>query len=117
MKTAVRALGALGIATEIDIYRYFVRGRYTDLGLALKQLVEDETVVKVEIEGKTTKKPPYMLSSDTMKLDSLMSGKWKPELKLISPFDNLIILRDPHKIVIQDLYYMYHKKKVHLRVI
>ena len=97
MKTALRALGALGIATEGDIYRYFVRGRYTDLGLALKELVEDETVVKVEIEGKTTKKPPYMLSSDTMKLDSLTSGKWKPELKLISPFDNLIILRDRTK--------------------
>jgi uncharacterized protein YcaQ len=97
MKTAVRALGALGIASERDIFQYFVRGRYTDLKGALKQLVEDETVVNVEIEEQSLKKPLYMLSSDKRKLDSIMSEKWRPEVKLISPFDNLIILRERTK--------------------
>ena len=92
--TAIRALRALGASTDYDIYRYFVRGRYTDLKGTLKKLVEDEKAVKVKIEGQHKAKAHYMLSEDIRALDSIVSDKWEPSLKLISPFDNMITLRD-----------------------
>ncbi len=91
---AQRALRALGVASEADIYRYFVRGRYTNLREILRQLVEDGKVVKVRIEGQTKDKPLYLLSEDKRTLDSIMSDRWEPRLNLISPFDNIITLRD-----------------------
>ena len=91
---AVRGLRALGIASEYDIYRYFVRGRYTDMKGALKRLIEDEKVVKVTIEGQPKLKQLYMLADDKRTLGSIISDKWEPQLNLISPFDNLITLRD-----------------------
>ena len=91
---AVRAMRALGAATEYDIYRYFVRGRYADVRGSLKRLVEDGKVVKVAIEELPKAKPFYLLSEDRRMLDSIMSDKWEPRLNLISPFDNMITLRD-----------------------
>ncbi|MGC8515683.1 MAG: DNA glycosylase AlkZ-like family protein [Thermoplasmata archaeon] len=92
--TAIRSLRALGVAAEYDIYRYFVRGRYTDLKGTLKKLVEDGKVVKVKIDSQPKAKPFYMLSEDVGALDSIASDKWEPRLSLVSPFDNLITLRD-----------------------
>ena len=91
---AVRGLRALGVAGEYDIYRYFVRGRYTDIKGTLRRLIEDGKVVKAMIEGQPKSKPFYLLSEDRRTLDSIMSDKWEPRLSLISPFDNLITLRD-----------------------
>ncbi len=94
MVTAIRAMRALGVSADYDIYRYFVRGRYTDLKGALKKLVEDGKAVKVKIEGQHKAKAYYMLSEDIRALDSIDSDKWEPGLRLISPFDNMITLRD-----------------------
>ncbi|QRF75256.1 hypothetical protein Thermo_00750 [Thermoplasmatales archaeon] len=93
-RTAIRALKALGVAPELDIYRYFVRGRYTNLKGVLKQLVEDGIVVKIRIEEQANAKPHYLLSDDKRSLDSIMSDKWEARLNLISPFDNMITLRE-----------------------
>lgn len=94
MVTAIRAMRGLGVSADYDIYRYFVRGRYTDLKGTLKKLVEDGKAVKVKIDGQSKKKAYYMLSEDIKALDSIISDKWEPRLSLISPFDNMITLRD-----------------------
>ncbi len=91
---AVRGLRALGVASEYDIYRYFVRGRYTDIKGTLRKLVEQGKVVKVMLQGQPKSKQFYLLPEDRRTLDSIMSDKWEPRLSLISPFDNLITLRD-----------------------
>lgn len=93
-KTAMRALKALGAASELDIYRYFVRGRYTNLKGTLKELLNEEKVVKVNVENQPRARPMYLLAGDKRKLDSIMSDKWEHTLNLISPFDNMITLRD-----------------------
>ena len=92
--TAVRALRALGISAESDIYRYFVRGRYANIKGTIRKLVEDGKAVKVKIEGEHKAKEYYILSEDIKALDAIISDKWEPRLSLISPFDNMITLRD-----------------------
>lgn len=92
--TAIRALKALGVAPEFDIYRYFIRGRYTILKEILKRLVEEGEVVNVQIDGQPKSKPLFLLAEDKKALDAIMSDKWEPRLNLISPFDNMITLRD-----------------------
>lgn len=94
---ALRGLRALGAAPELDLYRYFVRGRYTNLKEILHTLVEESTVVRVNIEGAQKGRPMYLLSEDRQKLDSIISDKWEQNLNLISPFDNMITLRDRAK--------------------
>jgi len=96
-QTALRSLKATGVASESDIYRYFVRGRYTDIKGTLTRLIENGKVVKVKIGDLPTAKPHYLLSEDKQELDSIMSGEWEPRLSLIPPFDNLITLRDRTK--------------------
>lgn len=91
---AIRALRALGTAPEMDIYRYFVRGRYTNLKGTLRNLIEEGEVIKVIAEGHEKARPMYLLSEDRKTLDSIISDKWEQKLSLISPFDNLITLRD-----------------------
>jgi uncharacterized protein YcaQ len=95
--TAIRALKALGVAPEFDIFRYFIRGRYTILKDILKQLVENGEVVNVRIEGQPKSKPLFLLAEDKRVLDAIISDKWEPRLNLISPFDNMITLRDRTK--------------------
>lgn len=94
---AIRGLMALGAAPELDLYRYFVRGRYTNLKGALHSLLEESRIVKVKVEDQPKARPFYLLAEDRRKLDSIMSDKWEPNLNLISPFDNMITLRDRAK--------------------
>ncbi len=96
-KAAMKALRALGVASEGDIYRYFVRGRYTNLKPVLKDLLNEGKLVKVEIKGQAKGKTHYMLSEDKAALESLINGIWEPNLNLVSPFDNMITLRDRMK--------------------
>lgn len=95
--TAVRALRALGIATEFDINRYFVRGRYWYLKETLEELENEQEILKVEIEeGK--KRPQYFIrEEDTRLLDSIEHLDWDGNLRLISPFDNIITIRERAK--------------------
>lgn len=92
--TAIRAMRALGVSAEHDIYRYFVRGRYSNVKGTIRKLVEDRKAVKVKIEGEHKAKEYYILSEDIKTLDAIISDKWEPRLSLISPFDNVITLRD-----------------------
>ncbi|MCL4451361.1 MAG: winged helix DNA-binding domain-containing protein [Candidatus Thermoplasmatota archaeon] len=94
MSTAIRAMRALGVSAEYDIYRYFVRGRYADIKGTLRKLLEDGKTVKVKIEGEQKAREYYILSEDIRALDSIIADKWEPWLSLISPFDNIITLRD-----------------------
>lgn len=94
MCTAIRAMRAIGVSSEYDIYRYFVRGRYADIKGTLRKLLEDGKAVKVEIKGEHKSKGYYILSEDIRALDSILADKWEPRLSLISPFDNMITLRD-----------------------
>ncbi len=96
---AIRALKAMGAATERDIFVYFVRGRYVDIKGTMKQLLDDQTVVKVRVVGGSKEKQLYLLSEDKKLLDSVISDKWDLRLNLISPFDNIITLRDRTKQV------------------
>ena len=98
-KTAERALKAMGAATERDIFVYFIRGRYIDIKGTMKQLLDDGTVITVRVDGKPGGKQLYLLSEDRNALDSIMKDKWEPRLNLISPFDNIITLRDRTKRV------------------
>ena len=92
--TAIRAMRALGVSAEHDIYRYFVRGRYSNVKWTIRKLVEGRKAVKVKIEGEHKAKEYYILSEDIKTLDAIISDKWEPRLSLISPFDNVITLRD-----------------------
>ncbi len=93
-KTSLRALKALGIASEQDIFRYFVRGRYTNLKTTLKDLVDESDIVRVRIEGETKSRQMFILNEDAEKLHSISSDDWDKEVALISPFDNVVTLRE-----------------------
>jgi len=86
-----RALEALGLATERDIDRYITTGGR--LGAQLAAMVGQGLVSTVQVEG--LPKPYYLLAE--------LAGEFRqaPEnddtVRLLSPFDNLVILRDRTK--------------------
>jgi hypothetical protein len=92
-RTAIRALKALGVASEQDIFGYFIRGRYLNLKSTLKDLYEEQEIVKVSIVGQPKSKSMFLLSEDVGRLDSIISEKGENEVNLVSPFDNLLTLR------------------------
>lgn len=84
-----RALLALGIATMQDINRYIgVSGRLNDW---LAKMLKTGEITEVEIEN--IAKPYYVLTED---LPPLLSNTRETDdrVRLLSPFDNSIILRD-----------------------
>lgn len=84
-----RALGALGVGTEQDISRYIgVSGR---LSTWVHQMHKNGEVVKVDIAG--SKKPYYMLRKDSAEIHKDTTGI-DSRVRLLSPFDNSIILRE-----------------------
>lgn len=95
--TAQRALRALGVASESDINRYFVRGRYRNLSAVLKGLENEAKILRVQIAGETKGKRLFVHSLDLKNLESVDKSKWDNHLKLISPFDNLITIRERTK--------------------
>lgn len=96
-RTAMRSLKALGVAPEVDINRYFIRGRYSDLKGALLSLVQDGEAVRIKMGGQAASRPLYLRAEDKPMLDSIMSDRWEDRLSLLSPFDNMITLRDRAK--------------------
>ncbi len=84
-----RALNALGVATMGDINRFIgISGR---LNAFLSNMRERGDVVEVEIAG--LKQPYYVLSKDMTKI--IHGTKQNDDsVRLLSPFDNSIILRD-----------------------
>ncbi len=84
-----RALHAMGVATIQDINRYIgISGR---LNKWLNHLLKTGDVNEVRIEGLT--RPYYVLTSDYQSISRRKSEKDR-HARFISPFDNLIILRD-----------------------
>ncbi len=96
-QTVIRGLKAMGAGTELDINRYFVRGRYRKLKETLKTMKEESTLLKVQVEGQSQSRPYYMLQEDVSVLDRLDSLEWDSNIRLISPFDNLISIRERTK--------------------
>lgn len=91
-QTALRALKALGVASELEINRYFIRGRYWDLQGALDELTDESRILKVSITGEKKAKTQYVRSEDLKLLKNPETSDG--ELKLIAPFDNLISGRE-----------------------
>lgn len=92
--TAMRSFNALGVATEFDINRYFVRGRYWKLREVLDHMEKQGNILRVEIEGKQKGKQYFISANDLKLIDKLDSLKWETNMKLIAPFDNILNVRD-----------------------
>lgn len=88
-RAALRAIAALGTATPAEINYYFVRGRYRNLRRALRRLLDEDAIRKVEVEGLHRGEEAYALSEDIPLLEKLESDDFEPRLSLIAPFDNL----------------------------
>ncbi len=89
VQKAVRALGA---ATVKQIKAHYTRGMYVELTAVLKQLVKEEILVPVKVEGLSD--DYYLHIADLPLLDQLQNGAWRPHTTFLSPFDNLICDRD-----------------------
>ena len=95
--TALRSLKALGVGSEYDINRYFVRGRYIQLSSTLEQLQDSSKIVNVKIDGERRGRKSYIRSEDIKLLESLEKGVYEGHLRLISPFDNILSNRERAK--------------------
>ncbi|HTT15562.1 MAG TPA: crosslink repair DNA glycosylase YcaQ family protein [Thermoplasmata archaeon] len=91
---AVRALRAMGVATRSEINFYFLRGQYQHLRETLAGLLDDETIVRVRIDGVPEREERYIHRDDVALLESLGSDDWQPRMSLLSPFDNLTCARE-----------------------
>jgi len=91
-RAAQRSLRALGIATPKQIQWHFTRHRYPDLKSVLRELVEDEQILPVQIkdDAATWRGDWYIHRHDVPLLEQLSRGEWQPRTTLLSPFDNLI---------------------------
>jgi uncharacterized protein YcaQ len=85
---AVRAVRALGAAPPAQISRHFIRNRYPHLADRLAELVADDVLVPVTVDG--LKGRWYVHAADLADVDDLPTAR----LTLLSPFDNLICDRD-----------------------
>lgn len=84
-----RALRAMGAATEREINRYIeIKEK---LGKWLKEMIDAKGILEVEVLG--TRTSYYILPEDFAELDKNRM-KMENQVYFLSPFDNLIILRD-----------------------
>lgn len=93
-RMALRSFNALGVATELDINRYYVRGRYWMLREILNSLEEEGKIRKIDVEGGGNRKIYYVVEEDLKLLDNLDSIDWNSNIRIISPFDNIMNFRD-----------------------
>jgi uncharacterized protein YcaQ len=84
-----RALGALGIATEIEIRDYIRIGERRAIAAALREMLAAGEVVRLFEAG--WERPSYALPAALEKAARLRAGA--PRVRLLSPFDNLAISR------------------------
>jgi uncharacterized protein len=90
-EAAVRSLRALGVATQQQVKRHFIRHRYQGLASAWKDLEAAGRIVPVELG---LKGDWYVHADDLELLNQIESGTFEPRTTLLSPFDNLICDRD-----------------------
>jgi uncharacterized protein len=90
-QAAARSLRALGIATQHQVKKHFLRRRYHGLAALWKQLEAEGEVVPVELglNGDW-----YVHRDDLGLLGQIEAGEFDPRTTLLSPFDNLICDRD-----------------------
>ncbi len=92
--TAMRSLKALGVASDFDINRYFVRGRYRNLGETLRKMESDDLITEINLENQKGRRKYYILPADLQSVDGLDSYDWESNMKIIAPFDNIISTRE-----------------------
>lgn len=90
-QATVRSLRALGVATQLQVKRHFIRHRYQGLASVWKDLEAEGRIVPVELG---LKGDWYVHADDLELLDQIESGEFEPRTTLLSPFDNLICDRD-----------------------
>jgi uncharacterized protein YcaQ len=86
-----RALNAYGVATEKNICDHLHIAKKPLIKNALKAMVKAGLVIKIDIEG--IDKPQYFACQDIVDVAEKLP-KVESQVHLLSPFDNLIILRD-----------------------
>jgi uncharacterized protein len=93
---AQKAVRALGVATAQQIKRHYTRNRYPKLPAILKQLVKEEILLPVTIQGDDgpLKGDWYLHREDAPLLEQIQAGDWRGRTALLSPFDNLICDRE-----------------------
>jgi uncharacterized protein YcaQ len=106
-----RALQAIGVANGYDIRNYIAIKK--DLTPYLKSFEKTEEIQQVEIEG--VKNPYYILTKDLARLNKEKIDLGE-KVHLLSPFDNLIILRNRTKALFDfdyslECYVPKHKRK------
>jgi uncharacterized protein YcaQ len=90
-QAAVRSLRALGVATQLQVKRHFIRHRYQGLASAWRDLETSGQIVPVELG---LKGDWYVHADDLALLEQIESGAFEPRTTVLSPFDNLICDRD-----------------------
>jgi uncharacterized protein len=88
---AMRSLRALGVATQQQVKRHFIRNRYQGLASVWKGLEASGRIVPVELG---LKGDWYVHADDVELLEQIEAGEFEPRTTLLSPFDNLICDRD-----------------------
>ena len=84
-----RALNALGVAAEKEIRDYIRIGDRSLIAQALKEMTASDEIVRLGVEGH--KGVTYALPEALDKVGRLRARP--PEIRLLSPFDNLVIFR------------------------
>lgn len=95
-QTCQRSLKALGVATQKQISRHFLRNRYPALRQRVAELVAEETVLPARVVGEEGPwEGDWYLHRDTLPLlEEARAGGWRPRTVFLSPFDNLICDRE-----------------------
>ncbi|MEZ5338620.1 MAG: crosslink repair DNA glycosylase YcaQ family protein [bacterium] len=86
-----RTLQAFGIARELEIRHMLRTSRLVDIRAALSRMLNSGELVSLSVEGL----PGRNWYALPQLLDSLpATGRRRPRLAVLSPFDNLVILRE-----------------------
>ena len=108
--SAQKSLRALGVATERHIASHYIRDSYPCLKETLGELVSDEVIHRVTVDGLTGEW--YIHREDLPLLEKLETGWWSPRTCLLSPFDNLIADRERARQLYDfDYAYEFYKPK------
>jgi uncharacterized protein YcaQ len=91
---AQKSLRALGVASQPQIEKHYIRGCYPGLYDVIEKLKSERRVERVKIvepkDNREWKGTWYVHADDLYLLDRLSSGEWEPRTTLLSPYDNLI---------------------------
>jgi uncharacterized protein YcaQ len=103
---AQKSLKALGVASEKQIQNHYIRGGYPELADVLAELVGEQQIHRVAIEGMGSRWPAdcYIHVDTLPDLECIQNGGWPEPTTVLSPFDNLIADRERTEMLF-DFYY------------